>query len=189
VEQRARTRSSHPRLFRGRNFALAQLLSFLVGAILLAVVNYLPQYMQFVQGASSTVSGLLLLPVMLGMLAAQLTTGRLMGQGRRDGSSRSSARVTINRHTPAAPSRYAHHDRRRLGAHPGHRSRHRPPHAEHPAHHDEQCPSRDMGAATGTVSLMRTIGGSLGVAVLGAVYVNGWKACSSNGSASGPGAG
>src|ERR1044072_3468077 len=29
-----------------------------------------------------------------------------------------------------------------------------------------------MGAATGTVTLVRTIGGSLGVAVLGAVYVS-----------------
>ncbi|WP_367044524.1 hypothetical protein [Streptomyces sp. Je 1-332] len=31
---------------------------------------------------------------------------------------------------------------------------------------------RDMGAATGTTTLLRTIGGSLGIAVLGAVYAS-----------------
>ncbi|MGO4418263.1 MFS transporter, partial [Streptomyces sp. MCAF7] len=33
------------------------------------------------------------------------------------------------------------------------------------------APPRDMGAATGTVTLLRTIGGSLGVAALGAVHI------------------
>lgn len=81
VEQCAAEPVIPPRLFRSRNFALAQILSFLVGAVMLAVVNYLPQYMQFVQGTSSTATGMLLLPLMFGMLTAQLTTGRLMGQG------------------------------------------------------------------------------------------------------------
>ncbi|GII52654.1 hypothetical protein Pth03_10430 [Planotetraspora thailandica] len=83
AERRAAEPVIPPRLFRSREFALAQILSFLVGAVMLAVVSYLPQYMQFVQGVSSTAGGMLLLPLMLGMLGSQLATGRLMSSGRR----------------------------------------------------------------------------------------------------------
>src|SRR3569833_201290 len=67
-----------PRLFRSRNFTVAQILSFLVGAAMFGAVSFLPQYMQYVQGASATTSGLLLLPLMFGMLAGMLTTGQLI---------------------------------------------------------------------------------------------------------------
>ncbi|MEU2235486.1 MFS transporter [Streptomyces vietnamensis] len=59
---------------------LAQILSLLVGAGMLAAMNYLPQYFQFVRGGTSTASGLLLLPLMLGMVAVQLVTGRLIAR-------------------------------------------------------------------------------------------------------------
>ncbi|MGO4424090.1 MFS transporter, partial [Streptomyces sp. MCAF7] len=77
VERRAAEPVIPLRLFHSRDFTLAQALSFLVGAALISVASYLPQYMQFVQGSSSTVSGLQGLPLMMGMLAAQLITGRL----------------------------------------------------------------------------------------------------------------
>ncbi|NEB78372.1 MFS transporter, partial [Streptomyces sp. SID14478] len=72
-----------PRLFRDRNFTVAQVLSFTSGAAMLAAASYLPQYMQLVRGRSATESGLLLLPLMLGMMGAQLAIGRRVSAGGR----------------------------------------------------------------------------------------------------------
>ncbi|GCE01101.1 MDR family MFS transporter [Embleya hyalina] len=57
-----------PRMFRDRNFVVAQLLAFLSGAAMFTATNFLPQYTQFARDASSTKGGLLLLPMMLGMV-------------------------------------------------------------------------------------------------------------------------
>lgn len=83
VEQRAAEPIIPPRLFADRNFTVAQVLTFLVGAAMLGASAYLPQYMQFVRGASSTVSGMLLLPLMAGMFGAQLLLGKLLASGGR----------------------------------------------------------------------------------------------------------
>ena len=82
VERRAPEPVIPPRLFRDRNFTVAQVLSFVTGAAMLAAASYLPQYMQFVQDMSSTESGLLLIPLMLGMIGAQLAIGRRVEQRR-----------------------------------------------------------------------------------------------------------
>ena len=53
-------------LFRIRNFSLVAALSFLVGLAMFGAITFLPLYQQTVQGASATVSGLLLTPMMVG---------------------------------------------------------------------------------------------------------------------------
>ncbi|MBO0517240.1 MFS transporter, partial [Streptomyces beijiangensis] len=83
TEKRAPEPVIPPRLFRDRNFTLAQILGFLVGAAMLGSTSYLPQYMQYVQGKSSTASGLLLLPLMLGMIGSGLLIGRRVANGGR----------------------------------------------------------------------------------------------------------
>ncbi|MFF3887116.1 MDR family MFS transporter [Streptomyces sp. NPDC001914] len=170
AELRAADPITPPRLFADRDFTLAQILSFLVGAVLFSVVNYLPQYMQFVQGASSTASGLLILPLMLGMLAAQLVTGRLMdggGLGRLVPLAGGAATfagtlllLLLGTDTPlVAASALTLVTGLGVGA---------LLQSTLLTTMSSAAP-RDMGAATGTVTLVRTIGGSLGVAVLGAV--------------------
>ncbi|MFD0384500.1 hypothetical protein ACFQ2B_26390 [Streptomyces stramineus] len=47
------------------------------------MTNYLPQYTQFAQGSSPTASSMILLPLMFGMLAAQLTCGHLISRNGR----------------------------------------------------------------------------------------------------------
>src|SRR5262249_48286525 len=64
------------RLFRNRVFAAASAIGFVVGFALFGAIAYLPQYMQIVKGVSPTVSGLRLLPLMVGLLATSITTGR-----------------------------------------------------------------------------------------------------------------
>nr|BAV16993.1 putative transporter [Streptomyces sp. TK08046] len=171
VEQRAAEPITPPRLFTSREFTLAQVLSFLVGAVLISVVNYLPQYMQFVQGASPTVSGLLILPLMLGMLTAQLVTGRLMDRGGLDrvvpltgGAVTVVGALLLLLLGTDTPLVAASALTLVTGVGVGILMQ-----STLLTTIDNAAP-RDMGAATGTVTLVRTIGGSLGVAVLGAVH-------------------
>ncbi|ALG15555.1 transporter [Kibdelosporangium phytohabitans] len=65
------------RLFKIRNFTLASALAFMSGFAMFGAVSFLPQYQQIVQGASATNSGLLLLPLMAGMLVFSTVTGQL----------------------------------------------------------------------------------------------------------------
>src|SRR5215467_10245603 len=61
-------------LFRIRNFSLVAALSFLVGLAMFGAITFLPLYQQTVQGASATVSGLLLTSIAAGQLTSR--TGR-----------------------------------------------------------------------------------------------------------------
>ncbi|WP_062215243.1 MDR family MFS transporter [Streptomyces sp. NBRC 109706] len=173
VERRADEPVTPPRLFRSREFTLAQILSFLTGAVMIAIISYLPQYMQFVQGASSTVSGMLILPMMLGMLVAQLTAGRLMDRGGLErvlpvtGSAvmivGALVLLMLGTDTPVG---LASASTLVMGAGVGILMQST---LLTTMNHADK---KDMGAASGTVTLTRTIGGSLGVAVLGAVQAS-----------------
>ncbi|MFI0355673.1 DHA2 family efflux MFS transporter permease subunit [Actinomadura sp. 9N407] len=171
VERRAAEPIIPPGLFRDRNFTAAQVLSFLVGAVMLSVTAYLPQYMQFVQQASPAASGMLLLPLMFGMLGAQLVTGHLVSRNGRyraypilggalmavgalamllldvDTGTAAASALTFVAGTGMGLLMQSTLLITMNSADP-----------------------RDMGAASGTVTLLRTIGGSLGIALLGAVY-------------------
>ncbi len=74
-------RASEPiipmRLFRNDIFSVSVILSLLSGIAMFAAILYIPLYQQIVRGNSPTKSGLLLLPLVLGMLIASVTSGRL----------------------------------------------------------------------------------------------------------------
>ncbi|MFC1430823.1 MDR family MFS transporter [Streptacidiphilus sp. N1-3] len=80
VEQRVAQRGEEPVLplhvFRDRNFSLVCGLGFVVGFVMFGAITFLPLYQQSVQGASATNSGLLLMPMMLGMLVVSLVVGQ-----------------------------------------------------------------------------------------------------------------
>jgi EmrB/QacA subfamily drug resistance transporter len=65
-------------LFRNRNFALVSAIGFLVGFAMFGAMSFLPLFQQTVQGASATNSGLLLLPMMAGLLVTSLVAGQLI---------------------------------------------------------------------------------------------------------------
>ncbi len=75
------TRAAEPvmplHIFRSRNFTLMSVIGFLVGFAMFGGVLYLPLFQQSVQGASATNSGLLLLPMLLSMMAVSLVAGRV----------------------------------------------------------------------------------------------------------------
>lgn len=64
------------RLFRIDVVAVAGSLSFLIGTAMFGAVTYLPLYLQVVKGVSASSSGLLLVPLMGGVLLASTLTGR-----------------------------------------------------------------------------------------------------------------
>lgn len=77
----AETRAAEPvlplRIFRSGNFSVISVIGFLVGFVMFGAMTFLPLYQQTVQGASATNSGLLLLPMLLAMMAVSMIAGRV----------------------------------------------------------------------------------------------------------------
>ncbi len=65
-------------LFRNGTFAIASAVGLIVGLSLFGSITYLPIYLQVVKGESPTASGLQLMPMMLGMLATSIASGRII---------------------------------------------------------------------------------------------------------------
>jgi EmrB/QacA subfamily drug resistance transporter len=68
------------RLFRQSVFSTASLLSFIIGIVMFGALIFLPQYQQLVRGDSATKSGLMLLPLVAGLMVASVTSGRLISK-------------------------------------------------------------------------------------------------------------
>ncbi|MFG2960273.1 MDR family MFS transporter [Streptomyces sp. NPDC048291] len=64
-------------IFRSRNFTLMSIIGFIVGFVMFGATLFLPLYQQSVQGASATNSGLLLLPMLGAMLVTSMVAGRV----------------------------------------------------------------------------------------------------------------
>lgn len=63
-------------LFGNRNFTLISIIGFLLGFAMFGAINFLPLFQQMVQGASATNSGLLLLPMMGAAMVVSLFVGK-----------------------------------------------------------------------------------------------------------------
>jgi EmrB/QacA subfamily drug resistance transporter len=68
------------RLFKNKIFTVTTLLSLVVGIVMFGALIFLPQYQQIVRGDSATKSGLMLLPMIGGLMLASLTSGRLISK-------------------------------------------------------------------------------------------------------------
>jgi EmrB/QacA subfamily drug resistance transporter len=64
-------------LFRNSIFSVTSLLSFMVGIVMFGAIIFLPEYQQLVRGDSATKSGLMMFPLVLGILVGSITSGRL----------------------------------------------------------------------------------------------------------------
>ncbi|MFG2637590.1 MDR family MFS transporter [Streptomyces sp. NPDC048362] len=75
------TRAAEPvlplHIFKSRNFTLMSLIGFITGFVMFGATLFLPLYQQAVQGASATNSGLLLLPMLGAMLVTSMIAGRV----------------------------------------------------------------------------------------------------------------
>jgi len=64
-------------VFRNRNFSITMALTFLTGLAMFGAMTFLPLYQQTVQGASPTLSGLMLTPMMIGVTVTSIVAGQV----------------------------------------------------------------------------------------------------------------
>lgn len=67
-------------LFKNSIFSVASLLSFTIGIVMFGALIFLPQYQQLVRGDSAIKSGLMLLPMVAGLMCASVTSGRIISK-------------------------------------------------------------------------------------------------------------
>ncbi len=158
-------------LFRSRNFTAATILTFLTGFAMFGAVTFLPQFQQNVQGASATSSGLQLLPLMGGMLVTSLLGGQLVTRtGRYRGlllagsvimtaglGLLATMGVTTGQFTTSVYMVV-------LGVGMGLLMQTTMLVVQN------SVAQRDVGVASGAATLFRTIGGSIGVSLLGTLF-------------------
>ena len=81
IERRSVEPVLPPSLFANRVFSSASAIGFVVGFAMFGAMTFLPLYFQDVHGASPTNSGLRLLPMMVGLFSASIVTGQLVVRG------------------------------------------------------------------------------------------------------------
>ncbi|MEP7019665.1 MAG: MDR family MFS transporter [Pseudonocardiales bacterium] len=67
-------------LFRMRIFTVSNTVAFISGIAMFGALAFLPQYLQLVHGVSATKSGLLLLPLLVGLLFMSIASGRYISR-------------------------------------------------------------------------------------------------------------
>ncbi|GAA3160733.1 MULTISPECIES: MDR family MFS transporter [Streptomyces] len=158
-------------IFRNGNFSLVTLIGFLVGFVMFGSMTFLPLFQQTVQGASATNSGLLLLPMLLAMMVVSLFAGRVttttgkykvfvvvggalitVGLGLLSLMDVGTIRFTSGLYMAV------------LGAGMGFLMQTTMLIAQN------SVEMKDMGVGSSSATLFRTIGGSFGVAVFGAIF-------------------
>jgi EmrB/QacA subfamily drug resistance transporter len=160
-------------LFRNRNFTLVSGIGFLLGFAMFGAINFLPLYQQLVQEASATNSGLLLLPMMFGLLVTSIFVGQAITRTGRykvfpivGGVVMTVGMVLlslIDAHTPKLTSALY---MTVLGLGMGCLMQTTMLIAQN------SVDPRDLGVASSAATFFRSIGGSFGVALFGAIFVN-----------------
>jgi EmrB/QacA subfamily drug resistance transporter len=173
----AESRAAEPviplHLFRNRVFSASSAVGFVVGFAMFGSIAYLPQYMQIVKGVSPTVSGLRLLPLMAGLLATSITSGRLVTRWGRYrvfpivGTAVMTLGLYLLSHLGVTTSVWLSSLYMLvLGAGIGLSLQVLVVAVQNAVSYT------DLGAATGGATFFRSIGGSFGTAIFGAVFAN-----------------
>ena len=173
VETRAEEPILPMRLFRGRVFTMASILSFVVGFAMMGSITFLPTLLQYVSGASATSSGVRMLPMVVGLLLTAIASGNAVGRtGRYRIFPIAGSAITalglylmslLDQNTSILVESVYFFI---LGAGIGLIMQILTLIVQNTAEY------RDLGTATSGVTFFRTLGGSFGAAVLGSVYSN-----------------
>ncbi|GGU92899.1 MFS transporter [Streptomyces albospinus] len=160
-------------IFRNGNFSLVTVIGFLVGFVMFGSMTFLPLFQQSVQGASATNSGLLLLPMLLSMMVVSLIAGRVTTQTGRYkifvtlGGALITVGLALLALMDTGTTRFTSGAYMAvLGAGMGCLMQTTMLIAQN------SVEMKDMGVGSSSATLFRTIGGSFGVAILGAIFTN-----------------
>ncbi|MDQ0683494.1 EmrB/QacA subfamily drug resistance transporter [Streptomyces achromogenes] len=80
VERRAAEPVLPLKLFRVRTFTLSAVISFIIGFAMFGAMTYLPTFLQVVHGVSPTMSGVHMLPMVVGMLLSSTGSGQIVSR-------------------------------------------------------------------------------------------------------------
>jgi EmrB/QacA subfamily drug resistance transporter len=80
VERRAAEPVLPLHLFKLRIFSVTSVVGFIVGFAMFGAITYLPAFFQVVRGISPTISGVYLLPLMAGLLAVSIGSGQVISR-------------------------------------------------------------------------------------------------------------
>ncbi|WP_067491667.1 MFS transporter [Actinomadura hibisca] len=173
VEKRAAEPVMPLHLFKDSVFSLSSAIGFVIGFAMFGAMTFLPLYMQVVHGVTPTMSGVHLLPMMVGMLVASIGSGQLISHTGKYklypvvGTPITALALFLlsqmdeNTSTLSMSLRFA-----LLGFGLGLVMQVLVIAVQN------QVPYKDLGAATSGVTFFRQIGGSFGVAVFGSVFAN-----------------
>src|SRR3954464_1486341 len=173
IEGRVREPVLPPSLFRDRVFAVTSAVGFVVGFALFGALTFLPLFQQVVRGDSPTESGLQLLPVMAGLLFTSIVSGQVITRtgryrwfpiaGTATGVLGLLLLSNLDRETR---NKFASVYMLILGLGLGMVMQVLVLAAQNSVAYEQ------LGVATSGATLFRSIGGSLGTAILGAVFSN-----------------
>ena len=173
VERRVPEPVLPPELFRNRVFLVTSLMSFVVGFALFGALTYLPLFQQIVRGLSPTASGLQLVPLMAGLLTSSIGSGQLISRTGRYkvfpiiGTAISAIGLfLLSGLDPQTGSFEAAAYMLVLGVGLGFVMQVLILAVQN------AVPYGQLGIATSSATLFRSIGGSLGTAILGAIFSN-----------------
>ncbi|MBM7367000.1 MDR family MFS transporter [Gordonia hydrophobica] len=80
VEKRAENPIMPMGLFADRNFNLTTVANLMIGVAMFGALGYMPTYIQMVTGVSATVAGLLMIPMMGGLLITSIVSGQAVSR-------------------------------------------------------------------------------------------------------------
>ena len=171
VERRAVEPVLPLRLFANRTFAVTSAVGLIVGFTLFGSVTYLPLFLQVVKGVSPTASGLQMLPMMVGMLATSTVSGQLISYTGRyrlfpivGTFVMAAALYLLSRMSAGTSTLGASITMLMLGLGLGMVMQVLVIAVQNAVEY------RDLGTGTSGATLFRLVGGSLGTAVLGALF-------------------
>jgi EmrB/QacA subfamily drug resistance transporter len=171
VERVAKEPVLPPRLFGERSFAITSIVGLIVGFAMFGSITYFPVFLQVVKGVSPTASGMQMLPMMGGMLAMSVISGQLISRTGRykvfpllGTGIMTAGLVLLSRLSPGTSTYLTSAYILLLGIGLGMVMQVLVIAVQNAVDY------RDLGVATSGATLFRLIGGSLGTAILGAIF-------------------
>jgi EmrB/QacA subfamily drug resistance transporter len=173
VERKAKEPVLPMRLFGQQTFVVTSMVGLIVGFALFGSVTYFPLYLQVVKGVSPTASGMQMIPMMGGMLVTSIASGQLISRTGRykifpiAGTAVMAVGLyLLSRLTPQSTSLMASLLLLVLGIGLGLVMQVLVIAVQNDVDY------RDLGVATSGATLFRLVGGSLGTAILGAIFAS-----------------
>jgi EmrB/QacA subfamily drug resistance transporter len=171
VERGAKEPVLPPRLFGERSFAVTSIVGLIVGFAMFGSITYFPVFLQVVKGVSPTASGMQMLPMMGGMLSMSVISGQLISRTGRykifpilGTGVMTVGLFLLSRLSPGTSTYLTSAYILLLGVGLGMVMQVLVIAVQNAVDY------RDLGVATSGATLFRLIGGSLGTAILGAIF-------------------